>query len=94
MLAMFFICTWVVMMLGFTYSVILAFKEGKAQIQKLHQIPCYKCGFFTKNYHLKCTVHPTIACTEAALECHDFEPRNLNTKIHSSRKQSSINHAI
>jgi hypothetical protein len=74
------------MMLGFTYSVFLACKEGKSQIHKLHQIPCYKCDFFTKNYYLKCTIHPTIACTEEALGCHDFELKKSNHEVYSPTK--------
>ncbi|MBW4672181.1 MAG: hypothetical protein KME60_33355 [Cyanomargarita calcarea GSE-NOS-MK-12-04C] len=86
MLAILFICTWVVMMFGFAYSVFLAFKEGKSQMQKLHRIPCYNCDFFTNNHRLKCTVHPTIACTEEALGCGDFELKNPNHNIYSQGK--------
>lgn len=78
MLAIFFICLWFVIMTLFLYSVILAFKEGAAQIKKMHQIPCHNCDFFTNDFRLKCTVNPTIACTEEAISCHDFEVKTAN----------------
>jgi RNA polymerase subunit RPABC4/transcription elongation factor Spt4 len=39
----------------------------------MHQIPCANCQFFTRDYHLKCTVHPAQALTEEAIGCGDFE---------------------
>lgn len=44
--------------------------------QRMHQIPCSKCRFFTENYQLKCTVHPTDALTEAAIGCPDYQPEH------------------
>jgi hypothetical protein len=43
----------------------------------MHQIPCSRCGFFTNNYRLKCTVHPLAANTEAAIDCTDYLSINL-----------------
>lgn len=62
-----------------------AFEEGAEQLKKPHRIPCYKCDFFTNDYHLKCTVHPSFACSEQALGCIDFEPKTAN-KNNSSHK--------
>lgn len=43
--------------------------------QKMHQIPCTSCQYFTYNFHLKCPVNPKIANTESAINCPDFHPR-------------------
>ena len=42
-------------------------------LSKLHQIPCARCAFFTRDYRLKCTVHPSKALTEEAINCLDYE---------------------
>jgi hypothetical protein len=42
------------------------------QAKRMHQIPCAGCQFFTGDYHLKCTVHPAIALSEAAIGCPDY----------------------
>ncbi len=42
-------------------------------LQRLHQIPCSRCDFFTGEYNLKCTVHPTKALNEAAIGCEDYQ---------------------
>jgi hypothetical protein len=39
---------------------------------ELHTIPCSRCQFFTKNHRLKCTIHPKVAMSEAAIGCPDF----------------------
>jgi hypothetical protein len=41
----------------------------------MHQIPCTGCQFFTDDYRLKCTVHPSKANTEEAIHCCDFQPK-------------------
>ncbi|MEA5618987.1 hypothetical protein VB711_14215 [Cronbergia sp. UHCC 0137] len=43
--------------------------------KQMHQIPCHNCQFFTNNYRLKCTVHPSRASTEAAVDCCDYQPK-------------------
>ncbi|WP_373403961.1 hypothetical protein [Cylindrospermopsis raciborskii] len=49
--------------------------KGTVQIaQKMHQIPCPNCQFFTNNYRLKCTVNPYTASTEGAIGCPDYHP--------------------
>ena len=75
MVAAFFISFWVFLMIVFSFSVVRAFKEGAEQVKKLHRIPCYKCDYFTNDYRLKCTVNPSLACSEEAIGCIDFEPK-------------------
>lgn len=50
-----------------------ALQRGVRQLQQLHQVPCDRCLFCTGDYRLKCTVHPTIAFSEEAIDCPDFE---------------------
>ncbi len=92
MIAIFFISFWLFLMIVFSFTVVRAFKKGAEQLKKLHQIPCYKCDFFTNDYRLKCTVHPTIACSEEALGCTDFEAKKIPYKkaSHRSRKSNEI----
>ncbi|MGD1850694.1 MAG: hypothetical protein ACFCBU_08825 [Cyanophyceae cyanobacterium] len=53
-------------------------REGKQRLETLHQIPCSKCQYFTNDFRLKCTVHPTIALSEDAVNCSDFECCNCD----------------
>ena len=80
MIAIFFIGFWVFLMIIFSITVVRAFKQGAEQLKKLHQIPCNNCDFFTNDYRLKCAVNPTIACSEEALGCVDFEAKIKPTK--------------
>lgn len=68
-----FLCAWI-----FVISLVLslgnAMKDVLARSQKMHQIPCSRCQFFTNNYRLKCTVQPSIANTEQAIDCIDYYP--------------------
>lgn len=47
--------------------------EGSQAVQRLHQIPCSDCEFFTGSPCIKCTVQPHRACTELAIGCPDYE---------------------
>ncbi len=69
--------------------------------QRMHQIPCSKCRFFTENYQLKCTIHPTNALTEAAIDCPDyqpdqyicdFQPKSLCRMVKQNSKQLEHSH--
>jgi hypothetical protein len=51
-------------------------RDGSAQVQHLHQIPCANCTYFTGDYRLKCPVHPSHALSETAINCRDFQPRS------------------
>jgi hypothetical protein len=69
-------CCLIISMLSglFFWSSWKVVKAGISQLRRLHQIPCSKCVFFTGDYRLKCTVHPSKALSEDALNCLDFEP--------------------
>ncbi|QKD84769.1 hypothetical protein HPC62_04570 [Thermoleptolyngbya sichuanensis A183] len=57
------------------WNLISAGRDGLAQAQQMHKIPCSECRFFTGDYHLKCTVHPERALSEEAMNCADYEPQ-------------------
>lgn len=52
-----------------------AVRDSVNTAKQMHQIPCTGCQFFTDNYRLKCTVHPSIANTEEAIHCSDYQPK-------------------
>lgn len=69
-----FVCAWsLIILLG--WSMWSAAKDGIATAQQMHQIPCSGCQYFTDDYRLKCTVNPTMANTEEAIECMDYQPK-------------------
>jgi hypothetical protein len=57
--------------LGLSY--LQGFLRGIATLQRLHQIPCSRCRFFSSSPYLKCPVQPTIALSEQAIDCRDYE---------------------
>lgn len=69
-----FISAWTIMTL-IAWSIYSAVKDGVATTQKMHQIPCTNCQFFTGDYRLKCTVRPSTANTEEAIGCLDYQPQ-------------------
>jgi len=52
-------------------------KDFLAKSKSMHQVPCSNCQFFTSDYRLKCTVHPSIANSERAINCRDYEQSNV-----------------
>ncbi|ERT08460.1 hypothetical protein M595_1573 [Lyngbya aestuarii BL J] len=66
-----FVCAWGLMIL-LVWSVGSAIFDTLRRAQRMHQIPCADCAYFTKDYHLKCPVRPTIALSEEAIDCPDF----------------------
>ncbi len=76
-----FICAWSLVFL-FVWSTFKTTREGLHYVNKLHQIPCSGCAFFTNDYRLKCTVNPITALSEDAINCCDFEPAaSHNTSV-------------
>jgi hypothetical protein len=53
------------------------FRKDWQHLQRLHQIPCHRCAFFTGDYNLKCTVHPYKALNEEAIGCGDYQRGKL-----------------
>jgi len=72
----FLVCIGLIL-LSFLGSLWSAWRQGWAHLQRLHQIPCSNCTFFTGEYNLKCPLHPYNALTEAAIGCLDYETSAL-----------------
>ncbi|MBZ8183170.1 hypothetical protein [Oscillatoria salina] len=66
-----FVFAWVLVVV-FSWTIIMATRDTIAKAKQMHEIPCTKCQFFTNDRHLKCTVQPKIANTEQAIECSDY----------------------
>lgn len=45
---------------------------GFGKAREMHRIPCADCQYFTGDYTLKCTVHPSTALSEDAINCPDY----------------------
>ncbi|WP_448597356.1 hypothetical protein [Thermoleptolyngbya sp.] len=69
-----FVAAWSIVGLV-AWNLISAGRDGLAQARQMHKIPCSECRFFTGDHHLKCTVHPDWALSEAAMNCADYEPQ-------------------
>ncbi|WP_375501595.1 hypothetical protein [uncultured Nostoc sp.] len=69
-----FVVAWTVTILV-VLSLWTAARDSVTTAKQMHQIPCSGCQFFTDNYRLKCTVRPSIANTEEAIHCLDYQPK-------------------
>lgn len=67
-----FVAAWGFMALT-AWSIWTSIRDSVQKTRQMHQIPCSGCQYFTKDYHLKCTVHPHRALSEEAIGCPDFE---------------------
>ena len=57
-------------------TLITAIIDVNKRSQKMHEIPCTNCQYFTRNFYLKCPVNPDIANTELAISCRDFQEKH------------------
>ncbi len=55
------------------FSAIAMIRQGAANVRQMHRIPCANCRYSTRDYRLKCSVRPTDAFSENAINCLDFE---------------------
>jgi hypothetical protein len=69
-----FVTAWTVIILV-VWSLCAAARDSVTTAKLMHQIPCTGCQYFTDNYRLKCTVRPSIANTEEAIDCSDYQPK-------------------
>lgn len=69
-----FISAWV-FVIAIAWSLWSAVRDGVTTTKRLHQIPCSGCQYFTGDYRLKCTIRPSTANTEAAIDCLDYQPK-------------------
>lgn len=66
-----FVSAWGLTFLLFS-SIGATVTDSVRRAQRMHQIPCANCVFFSGDYHLKCPVQPTIALSEDAIDCPDY----------------------
>ncbi|HSM82115.1 MAG TPA: hypothetical protein VLS96_10535 [Nodosilinea sp.] len=59
------------------WNVATALRDGMARASTMHKIPCADCRYFTNDHRLKCPLHPTIALSESAIDCADFDQAGL-----------------
>ncbi len=69
-----FLCAWGLLAIA-AWSLMSMLRDGVAKVKHLHQIPCANCRYFTGDYHLKCTVRPSEALSEEAVNCIDYVAR-------------------
>ena len=69
-----FLCAWTLTLL-FAWSLWSAARDSATTTRRMHQIPCPNCQFFTGDYRLKCTVQPSVANSEDAIDCPDYQPK-------------------
>ena len=69
-----FVVAWGLMFLTI-WNVGAAIAQTIKRAKIMHQIPCANCSFFTGDYRLKCPVQPTIALSEKAIDCPDYESK-------------------
>ena len=63
---------WTLIFTGLCLRLVTVAQKAIAHLQRLHQIPCDRCAYFTGDYRLKCTVNPMVAMSEEAIGCRDF----------------------
>lgn len=63
---------------------LLALEDGFRRLKRLHQIPCYRCQYYSGSPYLKCPLHPREACSEAVLQCPDYEARTFGLGARST----------
>ena len=67
-----FAVAWMIVVI-FVLSMVAMVKDGVANVRRMHRIPCANCQYATNNHRLKCSVHPSVAFSEEAVNCQDFE---------------------
>ncbi len=65
------------MVLVFVLAILLAVSDGIQRLRRLHQVPCFRCQYYTNSPYLKCPVRPLDAGSEAALCCADYQPADF-----------------
>lgn len=82
---------WAVIALALCYQAIFLLPKAIQKLQKLHQIPCSNCAYFTGEYHLKCPLNPMAALSEDAIACKDFQHScSCHFSNWQHRKESSL----
>ncbi|WP_199194234.1 hypothetical protein [Pleurocapsa sp. CCALA 161] len=80
---------WTIIFTSLFWRSLAVVKQAVQHLQRLHQIPCDKCIYFTGDYRLKCTVNPTVAMSEKAIGCRDFLRDNQRSMCNGCQNQCS-----
>jgi hypothetical protein len=83
------VSVWTLVSTVLFWRIIAIAKKAVNHLQRLHQIPCSNCAYFTGDYRLKCTVNPIVAMSETAIGCRDFTAR---TSFPESNGQKMVFH--
>lgn len=75
------------LVIAFVITLLMAVNDGIWRLRRLHQVPCYRCKFYTDSPYLKCPVRPLEAGSEAALDCKDYEAANILTRTNAQDAQ-------
>ncbi|MBE9064329.1 hypothetical protein [cf. Phormidesmis sp. LEGE 11477] len=68
-----FVFVWGAILLA-TYNLFTGFRKGVENVRRLHRIPCAGCQYATNSHYIKCSLQPSVAFSEEAIDCSDFEP--------------------
>ncbi|MGC1306683.1 MAG: hypothetical protein WA885_05600 [Phormidesmis sp.] len=60
-----------------------AVRDSITNARKMHSIPCARCRYASRDYRLKCSVHPLEAFSEQAIGCQDFQSTEASVEAHS-----------
>ncbi len=79
---------WTIIFTCLSLRLVVVIKKAIEHLQRLHQIPCDKCAYFTGDYRLKCTVNPVAAMSENAIGCRDFLYDNQRRMCNGCQRRS------
>lgn len=84
-------CFWLLFVILLSCKIWQSSKKAFTYLNKLHQIPCSRCVYFTGDHRLKCTVDPLRAMSEEAINCRNFEQKCDSTINHLNQKSFLLN---
>jgi len=73
------------------YVCIYEQKQHSSSFKLPFNVPCPRCQYFTNNQFLKCTLHPTTALTEQAVDCIDYCSHRKDQRIEKESNASRRN---
>ena len=74
-----FIAAWSIVVLA-VWHIFSSINQGIKQVKRLHRIPCASCSYATDSHYLKCPLHPSLAFSEEAIDCQDFEAKTAHSR--------------
>lgn len=83
------ISIWTVVISAIAYQTFSGFPQAIKYLKKLHSIPCANCAYYTGDHRLKCPLCPTIALSELAIDCRDFQPSD-NCNFNNFQSENNL----